>query len=86
MRIEQNRAMHLSGEADAADCLSARAELRKGLSDDESACLPPIARVLLRPADLRRLKRYVFRRSGREYFTPFVNDECARSACTDVDS
>jgi hypothetical protein len=86
MRIEQNRAVHLSGEADAADCLSARTELRKGLRDGATACFPPIARVLLGPADLRRLKGNVIRRSRCEHFSALVNDKGARSACTDVDS
>jgi hypothetical protein len=58
--VEQNRAVHLAGEADTGDFLGANRRFLQGFSYGDAAGAPPIARILLGPARVRRSERLMF--------------------------
>jgi hypothetical protein len=55
--------MHLAGEADACNFFSANTGLLQSFLYSNSACAPPVARILLCPAGLRRSEGLVLVRA-----------------------
>ena len=51
--IEQNRTVHLAGEANTGDLIAADTGSLKSPADRDSRGSPPVLRILLRPARLR---------------------------------
>jgi len=72
--------MHLPGKTHARNVRAAQPGFREGRFDGKSAGAPPIFRVLLGPANLRRTEMLMLFRSGRDDFSLCINDQGARSA------
>jgi len=75
----------LTGEADAGDVFGAEVGTRDSIANREAGGTPPVFRVLLGPADLRRSERLVFFGSGRDDAAVAIDDDGARSSGTNVD-
>ena len=84
--VEQDRAMHLSRQADCRDFAAGCAGLPQQPGDRLLACVPPVARVLLCPSILGRGKRRVLMRRRPEHGALFVNEKRARTARAYVDA
>ncbi len=77
--------MHLSGQADAGNLVAAQIALRQRRRHGHTARAPPVSRVLLRPADLRRGKGLMLFGGRGNYTAALVNDESARTSGTHID-
>jgi len=76
--------VHLTGEANTSDFFSVEIGTRYGLANRNARGAPPVLRLLLGPADLRRSEGLMLFRGGRDDAAVAVDDECARSSCTNV--
>lgn len=83
--IQQDCPMHLPGEPEAGDFISAGSQGAESASNRQAAGSPPIVRILFRPSQLRRCERGVLFRAGRDHSPVFINDESAGSAGANVD-
>jgi hypothetical protein len=77
--------MHLAGESNARDRISATAQLAESAPHCLAARPPPIARILFRPSLLRARERSVVAGSGRNYFSAFVDNESSGAAGANID-
>ncbi len=84
--VQQNGAVHLSGEPDAGDLFGAHAFGREHRAHRRRARAPPVARVLLGPARVRRGERRVLDGRAGDDTSRLVNHERAAAARPDVDS
>jgi hypothetical protein len=66
--------VHLSGKADAGDCVAANAGGRERSANRETASAPPITRVLFGPTRVRRCERGVLFDAGPEDAAVPVDD------------
>jgi hypothetical protein len=66
--------MHLPGETDAVDFIAAGSHGVESASNRQATGSPPVARILFRPSQLRRCKRRVLFRAGRDGLPVFIND------------
>jgi hypothetical protein len=82
--VERDRAMHLSGKTNARDLVTGNLCLGKSLADGNSASPPPVARVLLSPANLRRGKILMFFSGRAQQMTILVNHEHAGTASSNI--
>src|SRR5260370_7282792 len=64
--IEHNRAVHLTGEANASDFFGFEAGTRDDLANRDARGAPPVFGMLLGPADLRRSKGLMLFRGGSD--------------------
>jgi hypothetical protein len=78
--------MHLAGEADAGNVLGSHTGTLQRLRNRDATGAPPIFRMLLGPADLRRSKGSVLFGSRRDDAAPLVEDQRPRSTCADVNA
>jgi hypothetical protein len=76
--------VHLAGEADAGDFFAAKVRCRKRLPNSNAGGTPPVLRVLLGPADLRRRERLMFFRGGGDNTTAAIQDDGAGSSGANV--
>ena len=84
--VEHHSAVHLAGEADARDVITAQARLLERLSNREAAGSPPVLGILLGPADLWGSEGRMLFGGGTHYMSVRVDDERARAAGSDVDA
>jgi hypothetical protein len=84
-RIKQDRAMHLPRETNTSNFISLT-RCSESTSNRKPASSPPIARVLLRPSQLRRCKGRVLLRARGDDSPPFIHDESAGSAGANIDT
>jgi len=84
--IEQNRAMHLTGETDAGDVFSGSACVMKGFFDSRCACTPPIDGILFGPTALRRGKGLMVMSAGGGDAALSVHQQGARPASAHVNA
>src|SRR5712664_1950773 len=82
--VEHDRAVHLTGEADAGDFFGAKAGTRDGFANRDAGGTPPVFGVLLGPTDLRRSEGLVFFRRGGDDAAVAINDDGARSSGSNV--
>src|SRR5438445_13607779 len=82
--IQHDRAVHLSGEADASNFFGAEIGARDGFTNRDAGGTPPILGVLLGPTDLLRSEGLVLFRGGRNEAAAAIYDEGARSFGTNV--
>ena len=76
--------MHLTGETYAGDVFSAKVGTRDGFANRNTGGAPPVLRLLLGPANLRRSKGLVFFRGRGDDVAVAINDDGARSSGTNV--
>src|SRR5438477_2801593 len=82
--IQHDRAVHLSGEADASNFFGAEIGARDGFTNRDAGGTPPILGVLLGPTDLLRSEGLVLFRGGRDHAATAIDDDGARSSGTNV--
>jgi len=82
--IQYDRAVHLSGEADASNFFGAEIGARDGFTNRDAGGTPPILGVLLGPTDLLRSEGLVLFRGGRDHAATAIDDDGARSSGTNV--
>jgi len=80
--VEHDRAVHLTGEADAGDFFGSKVGTRDSFANRDAGGTPPVFGVLLGPADLRRIERLVFFGGGRDDAAIAIDDDGARSSGT----
>jgi hypothetical protein len=78
--------MHLSGETQASDVIAPQSGTVQNARNGNRTSSPPFIRMLLCPANLRRRKRRVLFRGGRNHAPVLVHDQGARSASSDVNA
>jgi hypothetical protein len=76
--------VHLTGEADAGDFLGAKICTCDGFADRDVGGTPPVFRLLLGPADLRRSERLVFFSGGGNDAAVAIDDDGACASGTNV--
>jgi hypothetical protein len=86
MFVEHHGAVHLSGETNAGDIIGAEAGFLDRFGNCQTAGSPPVVRMLLGPADLRRGKRGVLLGGGRDDMTLLIDDQRARAAGSNIDA
>ena len=86
MFIQQDRAVHLSGQTDTTDLIAAHSGGGQRFRHGHAARAPPVPGILLRPANLRRCKRFVVFSGGGHDASPGINHEGARTSSADIDS
>jgi hypothetical protein len=84
--VEKDRAMHLAREADAGDVLAREVIARERFANCCASSAPPVFRMLLRPANLRRCKGLVVFGRGRYQATSLINYDGPRAASADINS
>jgi hypothetical protein len=62
--VKKHGAVHLTGKADAGYILTAEIRARKRFANGEAGRAPPVFRMLLGPANLRRGKGSMIRGGG----------------------
>jgi hypothetical protein len=82
--IEHDRAVHLAGESDAGDVIRAQARLGQGFVNRQPAGPPPVFRLLLGPANLRRSEGGMFLGGRCRHPALLVDDQRACAARADV--
>src|SRR5258708_31792065 len=82
--VQHDRAVHLTGEADASDVVGSKVGARDGFANRDAGGTPPVFGVLLCPTNLRRSEWLVFFGGGRDDAAIAVDDDGARSSGTDV--
>jgi len=82
--VEHDGAVHLSGETDTCNAGPFQVRALQYLRNGNLASSPPIVRMLLGPANLRRRKRSMFVRCGSDYPPIPVHDQGAGSASPNV--
>ena len=82
--VQHDRAVHLTGQAGASDLFGAKVGTRDGLANCDAGSTPPVFRLLLCPADLRRSEGLMFFGGGGDHAAVAVDDEGARSSGTHV--
>jgi len=78
--VQHHGTVHLAGEAEGGDCL---ARFRRGLDGSANRLLrgpPPVFRVLLRPAGMRRLEGRMLARCAADQLSTSIHNHGARSA------
>jgi nitroreductase len=78
--VEHDRAVHLARKADASNVSATQPRLRQHLAHGNTCRTPPVARVLLRPSDLRRRKGSMLFGRGRNHSSLLIYDQCPRPA------
>jgi hypothetical protein len=76
--------VHLARKTHAPNIFSAKLGIPQNFTNRDATCPPPIFRMLLGPANLRRRKGLVFFRSRRRHGSTLVNYERSRTAGSDV--
>jgi hypothetical protein len=76
--------VHLAGEADAGDFFAAKVRCREGLADRDAGGAPPVLRVLLGPADLRRGEGLVIFGGRRDDAAAAIDNDGAGSSGANV--
>ncbi len=84
--IQQNGAMHLTAQADGGDLFRAGRGLLQQGGNGVNGRLPPVFRILLRPARLWRAKGSMLTHCRADHFSCRVYQQDARAAGADVDS
>jgi hypothetical protein len=84
--VQQNRAMHLAGEADACYFFGANRRFLQSFFYRDAAGAPPIARILFGPATLRRSERLMLFRPRRHDDTRGVHQQRAGAAGANVNA
>jgi hypothetical protein len=82
--VKKDCAVHLAGEADASDIFAGEICFRERLANGEAGGAPPIFRLLLGPAHLRRSERLVIGCRGRDDAAFSINHDGARAAGSDI--
>ena len=85
-RVEQHRAVHLSGETDARDGIGRDAGLRQDRAQRILRRAPPVGGILLGPRRTRRGKRRVLRRRRAQERAVFSKQQRARAAGADINT
>jgi hypothetical protein len=78
--------VHLAGISDATDVCGVQIGFGERRPNRDSGGAPPIFRLLLRPANLRRSKRDVFFGGGGNDPAALIYDERARAASANVNA
>jgi hypothetical protein len=78
--------MHLPGKSHAGNLIVAGFGRSESAPDGERAGSPPVARVLLRPPDLRRCEGRMLFRGGGDHVPLLVDEESASAAGADIDA
>lgn len=76
--------MHLARETNARHIFAGEIRARKRFANCNAGGVPPVLRLLLRPADLRSRERLMICRGGRNEPSGLINDDRARAAGADV--
>src|SRR5580658_213079 len=84
--VQQYRAVHLSGQANASDLIAAHSGGCQRFRHRHAARAPPVARILLGPANLRRRESSVVFGSGGKQASLAINNQGARTSSADIDS
>ena len=84
--VEQNRSVHLSGEPDTANFFSPNRRFQYSPFYRDAAGAPPIARILFRPARMRRRERLMFFSARRDDGAGDVHQQRARAARANVNA
>ena len=84
--VQQNRAVHLTGEADTRHVLGRCVCLLHRFFNRCATGAPPIEWVLFGPAILRRCKGLMLMRAGCDDSASFVNEKRARTGGSNVDA
>ncbi len=82
--IQHNRAVHLTGEANASDFFSFEVGTRDYLANRDAGGAPPVFGMLLGPADLRRSKGLMLLRGGSDDPAVAIDNDGARSSGANV--
>jgi len=84
--VEHYCAVHLPGETDASNFFSTQIRAGDRFANRDTRGTPPVFRLLLGPADLRRSERLMLFRGGGDDAALAVDDEGASSSGTNIDS
>ena len=76
--------MHLAGEADAGNGLMGRGSGIDGAANGDQGSAPPVFRILLGPAGMRRAKGCMIFRGGADNASLLVHQHRAGAACAHI--
>lgn len=76
--------MHLAGKTNAGDVFASEIRGGKRFVNSDAGGVPPIFRMLLCPADLRRRERLMICHRGRNQPSALIDDESACAARANV--
>jgi hypothetical protein len=86
MFVEKDGAVHLARKADAGDVFAAEIRFGERLADGEAGGAPPVFRMLLGPANLRRGEGLMVRSGRRDNAAVAADYNGARAASANVNS
>jgi hypothetical protein len=78
--------MHLAGETDAGDIFARKIRGGQCFTDSDAGCAPPVLRLLLSPANLRRRKRLMIFGGGRDQTPALIDYDSACAPSADINS
>ena len=84
--IQKDEAVHLTRQADRVNLAGLRTAFREAFGDGEACRSPPVPRVLLRPANLRRAHGSMLCRCAADDAPRLIDQYRTSSASPDVDS
>jgi hypothetical protein len=76
--------VHLAGKAHAGNFFAPEVRTRKRLANSDARGSPPVLRVLLGPADLRRREWLVVFGGGRDDAAAAIDDDGAGSSSANI--
>ena len=84
--VQHDGAVHLAGKSNAGNLIGVQSRAGHGLPHRDPTGPPPVFRILLRPANLRRSERSVLLGGGRQYPASLIHNQGPGAAGADIDS